>query len=116
MLEDSIFITIKDLLGISEDDSSFDTDVLIHTNTYLHRLYELGYGTEPFEIAGETETWTDLLKSKNDFSMVKTFLYLSVKLIFDPPASNIVMECYKDEIKKLEWRIYKAADKSDDGM
>lgn len=112
-MDESILNTIKDLLGISEDDSSFDTDVLIHINTYLHRLYELGYGTEPFEIAGEEEIWTDLLKSTKDFSMVKTFLYLSVKIIFDPPASSIVMECYKDEIKKLEWRIYKASDEND---
>ena len=113
-MNDSILITIKKLLGIAEDDTSFDTDVIININMALNVLLQLGVGPENgFSITGNTETWSDYIDDMSKLEMVKTYIYLKVKLIFDPPQSSRVIESIENQIKELEWRANVQVDPGD---
>ena len=105
-MNESILTTIKKLLGIAEDDTSFDTDVKIHINSVFSIITQLGVGPETgFAITGATETWSDFLSDMSKLEMVKTYVYLKVRLIFDPPQSSRVIESYENQIKELEFRL-----------
>ena len=102
----SILNSIKKLHGIAEDDDSFDTDIIIHINTALMILNQLGIGPdEGFTIDDETTTWTDYIPNKFISEAVRSFVYLKVKLVFDPPASPTVVEALKSSAAEYEWRI-----------
>ena len=113
-MNDSILTTIKKLLGIAEDDTSYDTDVMININMALNVLFQLGVGPETgFSITGNTETWSDYISDMSKLEMIKTYIYLKVKLIFDPPQSSRVIESIENQIKELEWRANVQVDPGD---
>lgn len=113
-MNDSILTTIKKLLGIAEDDTSFDTDVIVNINMALNILNQLGVGPETgFSITGNTETWSDYISDMSKLEMIKTYIYLKVKLIFDPPQSSRVIESIENQIKELEWRANVQVDPGD---
>lgn len=97
----SILNTIKALLGLASDDTSFDTDVIIHINSVFMILMQNGVGpSSGFSITGATETWSNFLASAANLEGVKTYIYLKVRLLFDPPTSSTVLEAhnrYADE-------------------
>lgn len=102
----SILSTIKQLLGISSEDISFDMDIIIYINTVLGILTQLGLdeaGNEP--IINKYTTWEDLFDDRTDLEFVKTYIHLKVKSMFDPPSSSAGMEAMNSIIKELEWRI-----------
>ena len=113
----SILSTIKQLLGISVEDTSFDMDIIIYINTVLGILTQLGLdeaGNEP--IINKYTTWEDLLDDRTDLEFVKTYIHLKVKSMFDPPSSSAGMEAMNSIIKELEWRINNFKEvKSDEG-
>lgn len=110
---DSILTSIKKLLGIDEEDESFDTDVITHINTVFFTLNELGVGPdEPFMIEDKTSTWSDFIADEKKFRMVRTYMYLSVKKAFDPPLSSVAMNAINELIKEFEWRLNVAVDPS----
>lgn len=101
---ESILSSIKKLLGINEDDTSFDIDIIIHVNTALYRLRTLGIGPETgFYISNKDSVWTDFIGSTSLLESVKTYVFIKTKLIFDPPSSSIVAESYNSSIRELEW-------------
>lgn len=103
---ESILTSIKKLLGIDEDDTSFDTDVIIHINSAFMILTQLGVGpSEGFSISDETAVWTDFISDTKKIEAVKTYTHLRVKLIFDPPTSAFVTAAIETQIKEIEWRI-----------
>lgn len=104
---ESILTSIKKLLGITEDYTHFDTDIIIHINSVFMILNQLGIGpANGFSISDKFATWTDFLPEDNkNFEAVKTYIHLKVKLIFDPPMSSAVMEAMKQMISELEWRL-----------
>lgn len=103
--EQSILRTIRRMIGPSEDYVYFDTDLIILINSAFSRLCNLGVGPEvPFYITGEGEEWGDFM-SNGHLEEIKKYVYLSVKIIFDPPASASVLNAYKEEIEKLEWLL-----------
>lgn len=106
---DSILISIKKLLGITEDCDSFDGDLILHINTVLAALNQLGVGNG-FFITGEKETWTELLGDDSRLNLVKSYVHLRVKTLFDPPLSSSVVEAIDRNIKELEWRILVVTD------
>lgn len=111
LFHQSIFTTIKRMLGPSVDGTEFDTDILIHLNSALGVLNDLGIGPEcGFTVTGESETWLDLLGVDTRFEMVKTFLYLKTKIVFDPPASSILLQAMEKQISEYEWRICSKSD------
>lgn len=103
-MEESILTSIKSLLNI-ENDTNFDKDILIHINSVLIILNQNGVGSEKGFFVKENTTWADYLQDKDDLESVKTYIYLKVKLIFDPPTSSAVIEMYKQLIAEFEWRL-----------
>ena len=105
-MEESILKTIKKLLGIAVEYEYFDADLIVHINSTIMTLSQLGLeSAKNFEITGNTETWENLLQNDTCLNSVKTYLYLKVKLLFDPPSTPSVLESYKQTIQELEWRI-----------
>lgn len=102
----SILTSIKKLLGITEEYEQFDTDIIIHINTVLSILSQMGVGsTTPFSISDKTALWTDFLGTKDDLEMVKSYVYMKVRLMFDPPTSS-ALNSMTELIKELETRLY----------
>lgn len=106
----SILTSIKKLLGIEEEYIHFDTDVIIHINSALRRLGDLGVGTTGFSIQDDSKTWTDYLGDSTLFEDVKTYIYLKVKLIFDPPTNSFVIESMNKQIAEYEWLLNNRAE------
>ena len=105
---ESILSSIKKLLGIEESYTHFDTDLIIHINSVLMVLTQLGVGpTEGFVITSSTETWNQFLTNATTIKLeaTKAYVFLKVKLMFDPPTSSAVMEAYNRQISELEWRL-----------
>jgi hypothetical protein len=104
---DSILNTIKKLLGLDTDYTAFDIDVLIGINSALMVLSQVGVGPDKgFVVTGPTETWADLLGNDViDLESVKMYVYISTKLLFDPPVSSSVQTAFDNTKKELEWRL-----------
>lgn len=108
---DSILTSIKKLLGIDEEYTQFDNDIIMHINTVFLNLTQLGVGPEEgFLIEDDTATWDDFIGDSNQLQAVKTYVYLKVKLLFDPPLSSSVIESINRIISELEWRLNVAVD------
>lgn len=104
-MTDSILDSIKELILGHSEDTDFDTDLIIHINTALSHLYQLGVGPkEGFEITGSTETWSDFLENEKALRMVLTYVYMKVKVAFDPPSGG-VLNSFESQIEELEWRL-----------
>lgn len=110
---ESILTSIKKLLGISEDYKQFDDDIIMHINTVFLNLTQLGVGpTEGFSIEDESAEWSEFVDIENNAQLhaVKSYMYLKVKLLFDPPLSSAVIESTNRMISELEWRLNAAVD------
>lgn len=103
---ESILTSIKKMLGIPEEYTHFDPDIIMHINTVFMILTQLGVGPEEgFYIEDETSTWANFLEDPTKLQMVKSYMLLRVRLLFDPPASSAVMECMKQSINEFEFRL-----------
>lgn len=105
-MQESILTSIKKLLGITEDYEHFDTDIIMHINTVFMILMQLGVGpTNGFSISDDSAVWSDFLTSNQQLEAVKTYMYLRVKMMFDPPQSGTVTQSTENLIKELEFRL-----------
>jgi len=105
-MEDSILNSIKKLLGISAEYTHFDTDIIIHINSVFMTLTQLGVGpSEGFRIQDSKNTWSEFIEDDDNLDAVKTYIYLKVKLVFDPPLNGSVTETIKESIREYEWRL-----------
>ena len=110
-MEESILKTIRKMIGPSVSYDVFDTDLITHINTAFFNLYQLGVGpTKPFKITGEEETWDDFMEGATDLEAVISYVYMKVRLIFDPPTTGYLVTSYENMIKELEWRLNVAVD------
>lgn len=108
---ESILTSIKKLLGIEEEYTQFDNDIIMHINSAFLNLTQLGVGpVEGFLIEDDTATWEDFIGDSNQLQAVKSYMYLKVKLLFDPPLSSSVIESMNRMIAELEWRLNVAVD------
>lgn len=94
----SILDSIKQMLGIDVEDTSFDQELIIYINGALMVMYQLGVGPRGFIIQDATREWTDLLTDRTDLEAVKTNVYLRVRLIFDPPQNSFAVTALKEQI------------------
>ena len=104
---DSILTSIKKLLGITEEYKHFDTDLIIHINSVFSILTQLGIGPENgFSIIDDTSKWSDFLNDKDDkrLEMIKSYVYMKVKLMFDPPTNSSLLESMTRFTNEFEWR------------
>lgn len=108
---ESILDSIKKLLGIGEDDHDFDDILIIHINSSLSILNQLGVGPqEGFKIYDFSETWSMFLGDSKNIEDVKTYVYLRVKADFDPPQNSFLVNTIEKKIEELGWRLNVACD------
>lgn len=111
-MESSILISTKKVLGIPESDTSFDPDVVMLINTAFGVLMQLGVGpVEGFTIEDELALWNDFLDpldSPNNaalLNIVRTYIFLKVKMLFDPPTTSYQLSAMTEQIEEYEWRL-----------
>lgn len=108
---ESILRTIRKMIGPDETYTHYDTDLIIHINSALAVLTQLGVGpSEGFFIQDESATWNDFLGNDPKLEMVKSYVYMKVKLAFDPPSSSAVIDSMNRSISEFEWRTNMAAE------
>lgn len=106
-MDDSILVTIKKMLGLDADYTAFDQDIIVFINSAFMTLAQIGVGDrEGYCITGAEETWGDFISEfPANYDALKTFIYLSVKILFDPPNSSAVLTSYENTIERLTWRL-----------
>lgn len=102
----SILDSVKKNLGLGSEYDVFDADILTHINTVFMNLYQIGIGPlSGFAIEDDEATWDTFLGTSPLLNAVKSYMYLKVKLIFDPPATSFHLTSVEKQIAELEWRI-----------
>lgn len=102
-----ILDTVKKSLGLTENYPIFDPDIIMHINTVLANLIQMGVGPESgFVVEDSSALWSDFTNDDKLIQQVKTYVSLKVRLLFDPPASSVVMNSINETLKELEWRLY----------
>lgn len=104
-MEESILTSIKKLLGITDDYTHFDQDIILQINSAFSTLNQLGVGPEAgFSIQDASTVWTEFINDDR-LNFAKTFVQLKVKLAFDPPTSSTLMDSYNRQLDELAWRL-----------
>lgn len=105
-MEESILVTIKKMLGLESDYTPFDTDIIVMINSAIMTLTQANVGpSEGFRISGVNELWSDFLTNEVMLEAAKQYIYMKVKMIFDPPSSGIVMDALKTQSEEMLWRL-----------
>ena len=103
---DSIFSSVKKVVGLLGDDGSFDEDILLHINSVVSTLRQLGLSIpSDFYVRDDVQTWPNLLGEFRDLDLVKSYMTMKVRLMFDPPSSSFGLAAMTEMVKELEWRI-----------
>lgn len=112
---ESILTSIKKMLGIVEEYEIFDSDLIMHINSVFSILTQLGVGPDQgFVIQDKSAVWTDFISDEARLMLVKSYMYLKVKLLFDPPLGSAVIECYNKQINEYEWRLNVSAENGEE--
>jgi hypothetical protein len=105
-VSESILTSTKKALDISETISVFDANVIMYINTAFSTLNQIGIGPSAgYMISGIEETWDAFIGDDPRLNSVKTYVYLKVRLLFDPPQTSFLLEAFKAQIQELEWRL-----------
>ena len=105
-MEESILKSTKKILGLDAEYTPFDLDVITHINAAFSILNQLGVGpTDGFMIEDETALWGDYPVPQNQLHLVKTYVYLKTRILFDPPATSYLIDATNQQIKEYEWRL-----------
>lgn len=116
-IKDSILKSIKKLLGISPDYAHFDPDIIMYINSAFMVLTQIGVGPpNGYAIEDDKDQWDDFIDKEEErlkLQSIQSYVYLKVKMVFDPPTSTAVLESMNNMIKELEWRLNVAADKEE---
>lgn len=105
-MENSILISTKKILGIAADYTAFDLDIITHINTAFSTLTQLGVGpAEGFMIEDDVAVWTDFIVDDLQYNSVKSYVFLRVRQLFDPPTTSYLIAAFDQQIKELEWRL-----------
>lgn len=111
-MQDSILASIKDAAGVSSEDNAFDEELVLHINSTFITLRQNGIGPETlFFIEDETATWHDFIDDDSILPMIKSYITLQVRVLFDPPTSSALMDALKNKIAEYEWRLSIECDK-----
>lgn len=114
-LENSILDNIKKMLGIASDNTDFDTDIIIHINSVFSTLRQLGIGpSKGYTISGKDSTWGEFIEY-SQVEDIRSYIYLRVRLLFDPPQNSFLVDSFKEQIKELEWRFTVTSDEIQNG-
>lgn len=107
-MSNSILISMKEMLGIDEECLSFDSELTVLINSVFSTLYQIGFNpVKDFRIEDDKAKWTDILNANQDIiDLIKPYMYIELRMLFDPPTSSFVLESLKKQRDELEWRIY----------
>ena len=104
-MEESILLSVKKLLGLDADYVAFDEDIKIHINSVFSILSQFGIGpAEGFYIEDDSSEWGDFF-AKEDLNLIRTYTFLKVRMMFDPPQTSYLLDSMNSQIKEFEWRI-----------
>lgn len=110
----SILDDVKKMLGLGEWDEAFDAEILMHINSVFMTLNQLGVGPpEGYTVRDRANTWDDFVGDRQDIEAIKSYTYLKVRLLFDPPSSSFVLESIKSMASELEFRLNVQVDRRD---
>lgn len=102
----SILDSVKKTVGLESDYTAFDVDILMHINSVFATLSQLGIGPdEGFSIDDNVPTWDSYLGSDKNLNFVKSYVYIKVRLMFDPPQTSFQLEALNKVATELEWRL-----------
>lgn len=106
-MEESIFKSVKKVLGLADDYTAFDQDILMHINSTFAVLQQLGIGPEAgFSIEDDDPVWSDFIGvDANHYQMVKSYIPLKVRMLFDPPTTSFAITAVEKQISEYEWRM-----------
>lgn len=102
---DSILESVKKVIGLTNEDTHFDEDLIMHLNSEFNLLKQLGISEEDFMIEDSAAEWGDYLPNDNSLNVVKSYICLRAKKLFDPPSSGILLQSLNEEIDKYEWKV-----------
>lgn len=102
---ESILDSIKQMLGSESEDTNFDKELIIYINGALMVINQLGVGPNGYRITDKTNTWAEFMGDRTDLELVKTDVYLRVRLVFDPPQNSFLVAAIKEQITEHDWRI-----------
>ena len=105
-MDESILNSIKKMLGITKEYTNFDQDIIMHINSVFMILNQLGVGpSKPYSIINDKNLWSEFISEEEMIHSVKTYIYLKVRLMFDPPSNSSLIESINKQIAELEWRL-----------
>lgn len=105
-MEERILTSTKEVLGLADNYTAFDLAIITHINTAFSVLQQLGVGpVEGFMIEDKSSTWDEFVVPLEQMSMIRTYVYLKVGLLFDPPATSYLIQAKKEQIDQFEWRL-----------
>lgn len=104
-MEQSIVNSIKNVLGLASDYTAFDESVLMFANTAFSTLTQLGVGPVVFQVTDDSLEWSEFSDDDTLLGLVKTYVLLRVKMLFDPPTTGYLVTSAKEQLEQLEWRI-----------
>lgn len=110
-MDESILESVKNSLGITSEYRYFDSQIIMHINSVFTILHQLGVGPDPeFSINDESATWSDFFGDAESHNLIQSYMYLRVRMLFDPPMNSFLMESMKQQIQEYEWRLNVAVD------
>ena len=108
-VDDSILLSIKKMLGMEPEFTQFDPDIILHINTIIQVLYQIGLDIpDGFTVVDQNSLWTDYIKDPRYTkitSLIKQYIFMRVRMIFDPPSSATLATSIQESINEMQWRI-----------
>jgi hypothetical protein len=105
-MADSILNSTKKILGLASDYTAFDLDVITHINGAFSTLDQIGVGpVGGFSIEDDEATWDDFTAPPNQLNLVRTYIFLKVRMLFDPPGTSYLIEAMNKQIQEHEYRL-----------
>lgn len=112
---DSVLLVVKKMLGIDESYEAFDTELITHINSALFVAYNIGvHLVDNYQIDGPNVTWQDICTDIDTIPLLKSYIGLKVRLLFDPPTTGVLHEAMERQVTEFEWRLYVESDPASD--
>lgn len=113
-MTDSILDSVKTMLGVPVESTDADSELMLHINSVLSNLNQLGVGPlEGFMITDSNAVWADLLSGNMKMNDAKTYVFLRVKMLFDPPTTSFALDAMKEQVQEAAWRLNVTREQTD---
>lgn len=101
----SILNDVKLTLGLLPGQTAHDNTIVIFINSAFSELTQLGAGPPfGFQITGPDESWANF-ETDPRLNSIKSYVYLVVKIAYDPPKAGYLVQALSDQKRELAYRI-----------